>query len=196
MTAQMSDRFSHDGIDFCIAGISADTLFDPETLGLHPVMASTMCWRGYVLVCALSGRQLVAKDLYVNLKTPAPTIHSMTPARVEFDRTEFLAAFTCNHAYRNLNLPLAYTGGILIADGFIRELYVHMGFHPAWKYERVRELVFTDGIMEQDRDLSATMAEFRAKIPKKGEATVGSADPPSPEAIKQWIARTFDQSYE
>jgi hypothetical protein len=32
-------------------------------------------------------------------------------------------------AYRDLRQLIEFTGGLLLADDFIRELYVHMGFH-------------------------------------------------------------------
>ena len=39
-----------------------------------------------------------------------------------------------------------------------------MGFHPAWKYEEVHELVFESGILESESDLSSRMAEIRDKV--------------------------------
>ena len=45
-----------------------------------------------------------------------------------------------NNQYADVNYPIAYTGGLLLARGFIQKLYEHMGFHPAWKYEQVIEL--------------------------------------------------------
>ena len=45
-----------------------------------------------------------------------------------------------------------------LADGFIQNLYVHMGFHPAWKYREVHELLFEDGRLLHAQDRSAAMA--------------------------------------
>ncbi len=42
-------------------------------------------------------------------------------------------------------------------------LYVHMGYHPAWKYEKVHELIFENGLLIEDRDISAKMKEYRDK---------------------------------
>lgn len=46
-------------------------------------------------------------------------------------------------AYEFKDVPLS--GGLLLGEGFIQELYVHMGFHPAWKYLHVIELIFEGG---------------------------------------------------
>lgn len=54
-----------------------------------------------------------------------------------------------------------FTGGILVADGFIHNLYVHMGFQPAWKYETVFELTFSQGTLLDTTDVSRQMAGLR-----------------------------------
>jgi hypothetical protein len=66
-----------------------------------------------------------------------------------------------NNHYEGLDYPLDYTGSLLIADGFIQALYVHGGFHPAWKFERVLELVFDAGRFVEVVDRSERMAEVR-----------------------------------
>lgn len=53
---------------------------------------------------------------------------------------------------------------MLLGRGFIRELYVHMGFDPAWKYEEVHELLFREGALTEAADRSAGMAALREKM--------------------------------
>ena len=78
---------------------------------------------------------------------------------------EFLAKFHLfNNHYEGLNCHLEYSGGVLLAQGFIWTLYVHMGFHPAWKYENVIELIFESGILKDEYDRSNEMAEIREMI--------------------------------
>ncbi|NLI09019.1 MAG: hypothetical protein GX457_18310, partial [Thermotogaceae bacterium] len=49
MTAQMNDLMDYDGREYSISAIkSKNALFNVEKLGLHPVAASTACWRGYI----------------------------------------------------------------------------------------------------------------------------------------------------
>jgi hypothetical protein len=109
-----------------------------------------------------------------------PLIHGKSPTSPREGGTLF------DTVYRNVKLPLNYSGGLLIARGFIEELYVHLGFHPAWKYEQVRELVFTEGRLSEKFDRSASMAEIRRLM----------ADSPEPtENMIEFINQAFDRRY-
>ena len=93
--------------------------------------------------------------------------------------------------FRDVGLPLAYTGGLVIGREFIHELYVHMGFHPAWKYLQVHELVFERGRLIQANDASPRMAELRARMQDGLK--------PEPQATREqitgWIADCFSRDY-
>ncbi len=92
--------------------------------------------------------------------------------------------------YRNCTDPVPFTGGILLADGFIQELYTHMGFHPAWKYREVHELIFDKGILTEAHDRSAKMAEHRV------QQAGGRPQIKSPQEHLAWIADTFNLRYD
>jgi len=64
-------------------------------------------------------------------------------------------------------MSIDFTGEILAADQFIRELYVHMGFHPAWKYETVYELVISHGTILDTKDVSEQMAQLREQMTRQ-----------------------------
>ena len=68
------------------------------------------------------------------------------------------------HEYRDLGLPVQFSGEILAADGLIMELYLHGGFHPAWKYGKNLELQFDKGFLTSTRDVSDIFKEFRHKF--------------------------------
>ncbi len=59
---------------------------------------------------------------------------------------------------------MPFTGGLLLADGFIQQLYVHMGFHPAWEFESVVELLIESGNVVAALDRSAAMKELRDRL--------------------------------
>ena len=163
MTAQIHDEFRYQGIAYSVVEVRGDELFDPAAFGLHPAGASTACWRGYQVVFAIADAQLVLATLHVNLlafngglqRREGPVIHGVEPTGPAREHDMF------NNHYEGLNLSLNYTGSLLIADGFIQALYVHMGFHPAWKFERVLELVFDAGRFVEAVDRSERMAEVR-----------------------------------
>lgn len=198
MTAQINDRFIYEGADFSVAGISEGELFDPAILDMKPAMASTACWRGYQAVYSVVDKHLVVADLHVNLlakdganyeREVGPPINGVVPEGPDED-ADF--DFFNNH-YAAINYHLEYSGGLLLADGFLRDLYVHMGFHPAWKYERVVELVFANGILTEESDRSKKMAEVRELILNfDGEE---SRRKPSADEIRTFVESAFDRKY-
>lgn len=164
MTAQINDTFFYEDELYAVAGISEGELFDPAAFDMEPTATSSNCWRGWQAQYALAGRQLVVDVLNVNLfdrdkrpdsdeRVPGPPIGGVLPTADDQDedqneddearlRRAVRHSSWFNNRYENLDHPLTYTGGLLLAAGFIRELYVHMGFHPAWKYEKVVERAF------------------------------------------------------
>lgn len=166
MTAQIDDTLVLRGSRRAIAGQSGTGLFDPASLGLQPSAPCTACWRGYQAVFGLEGNRLVLEKLHVNLavdgggtsRLPGPPINGVHPTPAEGEHDWF------NHHYAAVALPVGYSGGLLVADGFIRELYVHSGIHPAWKYRQVTELLFDNGVLTAERDRSALMADTRQRF--------------------------------
>jgi hypothetical protein len=87
----------------------------------------------------------------------APAINGVAPTAPEERWMGF------NVVYEDLKLPISFTGEMLIGDRFVRELYVHMGFHPAWKYRDVLKLTFERGRLIDKRDVSADVAQLRSQ---------------------------------
>jgi hypothetical protein len=164
MTAQIPDRLVLDERTYAVAGAEGEGLFDPAAFGLSPAGTCTACWRGYVCQYGIADERLILDRLEVSLKRleggdflsrRGPAINGVEPVAPEGEHAFF------NNVYERLGLPLDFTGELLIADDFIQELYVHMGFHPAWKYETVLELSFDAGRLLAVRDVSAAMARIR-----------------------------------
>ncbi len=197
MTAQINDAFHLDGDDYSLAGISEGDLFDPSLLGLKPTGTCTACWRGYQAVFGIDTNRLILQTLHVNLisdtksysRIPGPGINGVTPTDAEGEHDWF------NNHYNNINYHLEYSGGLLIANGFIRDLYIHMGFHPAWKYKCVRELLFENGRLTSNTDRSAQMAEIRQSFLATRD-TSHSSRMPSRNEIEQFVERAFDRRYD
>ena len=196
MTAQIDDTFRYRKREYALAGISEGELFDPSLLGLKPAGTCTACWRGYQAVFALSGSRLVLDGLHVNLlksgdryeREEGPPINGVKPGEPRGEHDWF------NNHYEGLDYHLEYTGGLLLADGFIQELYLHMGFHPAWKYERVVELIFDAGVLKKEFDRSEQMAEIRQRFLEL-RAEKDSTRMPTEDEIARFVERAFDRSY-
>ena len=118
-----------------------------------------------------------------------PAIHGVLPVRP----ADPCATFAFSDNYHNIGLPLPFTGDLLLGQGFIRKLYEHMGFHPAWKFEKVIELIFAEGVLTAVHDRSAEMAEIRAT--KAAADGKNSKHLSSPVEIVEWIENCFDRRY-
>jgi hypothetical protein len=193
MTAQFPDEFIFNGVEYSIAGIHGQSLFDSEEHGLHPVGTCSACWRGYVATFALVENRLVLSRLSVQLGKLGERISFLNDVGPQINGKEPALAVgqpaLFNNIYDDLNLPLVFSGGLLIARGFIQELYVHMGFHPAWKFNEVWELIFRDGVQEESRDISLKVAELRKKLTQKPLVPTRTKD------HLEWIRDTFLLDY-
>ena len=199
MTAQINDCFSYQNHIFSVAGISEGNLFDPSTLELQPSGVCTACYRGYQVLYALVDHHLVVADLHVNLlqdpenkqfeRKPGPVINGVVPEAAD-EEADF--DFFNNH-YIGINFHLEYSGGLLLAKDFIKDLYVHMGFHPAWKYKHVLELIFENGVLQAEYDRSNAMAELRERLVQNKDSQQRIT---SHEEIQKFIERAFDRTYE
>lgn len=184
MTAQMVDSFLLEEQKFSMVGVNGSGLFNPLSYNMQPLPRITSCWRGYVCTYRTLHHKVVLDTLLVNIDHEGPSISSIHPL--------FSNQSMFNNTYNNLNLPMDFTGGILIAQGFIQQLYVHMGFHPAWKYETVCELSISHGDVMETKDISAQMADLRNKMTRQPLAPDAGA---SKQEIENWIASTFKRNY-
>jgi hypothetical protein len=184
MTAQMTDSCLMEDQHFSIVGLNGSELFDPHVHEMNPLPRITSCWRGYVCTYKTLHNKLLLSELKINLGQPGPVLNDVSPV--------FEPKSTFDNIYGELNLSMGFTGGILIAYGFLRELYVHMGFHPAWKYETVFELNFSQGNMIERRDISQQMAELRHKMTRQPLQPGADA---SKQELEAWIASTFKMDY-
>lgn len=183
MTAQASDQFEYSGNDYSLAGIKGNALFDPIHYGIKPISSNSACWRGYVCKYLLEEQRLYLKELVVNAREKPVPILKHQPHAIQgfFD-----------FAYRRMRLPIAFTGGLLIGRDFLQDLYIHMGFAPAWKFRDVRELLFEDGKLVRARDRSLQMRQFREEM---RDRNLGPENPDSKQSIDEWVKRTFSLNY-
>jgi hypothetical protein len=184
MTAQISDTFLFQDKNFSIVGVNGQELFSPAVYNMQPLPRITSCWRGYICTYKTLYNKLLLDSLQTNLDHEGPPINNVHPV--------FLHKSTFDNAYKDLNLSVDFTGGILIAHAFISQLYVHMGFHPAWKYEIVFELILSQGYVLDTRDVSQKMAELREKMTRK---PLGPGPDASKKEIEDWVASTFKMDY-
>lgn len=186
MTAQIQDRVIYQRRNYHLTAFRGGPLFEPAAHNLSPVPPHTACWRGWHGVYALRGDELILRHLYINLLEEQPILFGVQP---EVDRFDGLR-------YRRVDIPVGFTGGMLLAKDFIQELYVHMGFHAPWKYREVQELIFEGGRMISARDCSLLAAQMRERMKARARAAAEDASPAQAEEdIRKWIEHTFSRSY-
>ncbi len=194
MTAQIDDVFTYQNNAYSVAGVSDGHLFLPSDFGMSPVGTCTACWRGYKTEYALKGSQLIVDDFYVELHPDpdsyeykeGPVINGQKPTRITDD--------IFNNHYEGLELPVDYRGGLLLATDFVEDLYVHMGYQPAWKYRSVLELIFEEGILRDEFDRSEKMAMFRERMREESQESQ-SNDGAEAGKIPEFIRQAFDRRY-
>lgn len=159
MSAQYEDRFYYCEREYSLIRRAPHLLFDPATLGLKPdgeqCSASAS---GYYCDFVIRNGRLLLKDLYVLMADHCyPVIAGVTA------RWEKGEAFP---AYKDLYLPVAWTGRLLVGSGFLREYTVLLGYQRLWAYQEVKELVFRDGRLIQEDDISTLAAQLRPLVQK------------------------------
>ncbi|MCB9895305.1 MAG: hypothetical protein H6839_12710 [Planctomycetes bacterium] len=192
MTAQAPDRVLYLNKNFVLAGISEDELWSPEARFTDREALCTGCYRGYIATYRVHDDALELHELKLShgqssMRKPPP-LGGREPT--PFDQEPF--GFF-NWTYTDIGMRLDYSGGLLLADGFIQKLYVHMGFHPAWKYKHVHELVFDNGRLVDAFDRSRQMVEIRKEFKNKPLKPSRELDS---ETIRSWIEGTFSRKYE
>jgi hypothetical protein len=189
MTAQINDTVFHRKIEFSVAGKDGSGLFDPRSHGISPAGVSSACWRGYHLAYSVRNDQLLLGKVFLSLCTADALRASAGKGPELFGKLPKKHNSLWQEWIYDLQQPIPFSGGLLLGDSFIRELYVHMGFHPAWKYRNVRELLFEDGRLTDEFDRSAEMEEARKKHLQQ------PFQPTSGEQIREWVGQCFSRNY-
>ena len=209
MTAQISDRVIYNDTTFCVAGVNGQGLFNPADHGMTPVFFSSACWRGFHCTYAVADSTLRLREVYLGLSDKdresakhgkGPLLFGKVPAQYTVHgeghnlRTRETTSEWMSTDYRcdNLNQLIEFTGGILIGHDFICEMYVHMGFHTAYKYRDVHELVFESGRLTNANDCTAKMAEFREML---ADRELQPEPRTNREKLMKWIDQCFSLDY-
>ena len=194
MTAQINDRFIYKDKEYAISALEHPHMFfDISKFGITPEPESTACWRGYVATFTIgSDNRLLLTNLLTNNGNGKSNIISISGIQPHITKPEGLVngyKRWRNLEYTQINLPIDYSGGMMITAGFIRERYVHMGFQSPWSYNEVIELVFSDGICSGTNDL-AKVAQTRRTQDEP------LTRPDCFDNVPKWICDAFDLGYE
>jgi hypothetical protein len=201
MTAQISDTFRYRGKPRSLAGINGTGLFDPAQQGVQAVGWSTACYRGFYCTYEVADGSLFLVQVNLGLSAEdratathggEPKLFGKVPRRYPVGGKVKTSRESSEFIVDGLREVVPFTGGLLLGDHFIQEMYVHMGFHPAYKFREVHELVFDSGRLVEEHDRSAQMAEFRENLSSKSLEPGSGA---TRDEIEQWVERCFSLEY-
>lgn len=199
MTAQVNDTFTFRRKHYELVEIEGDRLFDPSDYGFHPEHPSTNCWRGFVCHYKLHYNRFILRDLTINLPVEEllelrkklnhkdPDWEKALKEDIFPELNVVPSIFGMCLLKVDLNLP--YTGRLRIGKDFIIELYVHMGFHPAFKYKEVWELEFEKGRLKGAKDLSWEMKAKRELYIRGSERGLSDGE------LIRWINDSFSRQF-
>jgi hypothetical protein len=186
MTAQVPETVRINGTIYDICGVRGEGLFNPDLYDIETSAPHTACWRGFI--CGYS----VIKDRLL-----LDTLELWSePGRWHRNRQALDRLFGERLALddeqpridaHDLAFAVPFTGGLLLGEDFIRELYVHMGFHPAYKYKNVLEVTFESGRLLSQSDRSIEMEEIRLRE--------GRGDGKRSKDVVAWINDCFRIDY-
>ena len=171
MTAQIPDRFIFENKAYGLVGRSDA---EPLDIGIakHRLSytSSTACHRAYIADFTIHNNFLCVKELLINLDVLPPDGMRRRPkyggvkpiVLSNSDDVEGVGKRGFNTVYRDVYKKLDYTGGLLIADGYLRDKYRLFGCAQCWHYETVKEILFENGRLENVVDISDRMPALRA----------------------------------
>ena len=158
MTAQISDEYTYKGKKYDIIASSAPIEFDPNEHGFNPSAPHTACWRGYWCVYSIDGRKLTLHTLHINCDdNNYPDLFGTKAVKAH-------NGWDYGMEYRNIGYVVDFNGSVVLGRDFIQDYYIHMGFQQPWAYGKVIELVLEKGMLINEIDHSAYVADLRKKI--------------------------------
>lgn len=204
MTAQIGDIYKYRKNKFTIVALSNAIQFNPKDYGLEPHASSTACWRGYWCEYNITDDGLFLQNLYLfNSEGNYPPLNGIEVSPQEFKEYDCYnfkkkksekvtrPLHMGHRIYKNVNMPVPYTGKILLGDGFLQEYYIHMGFQRGWAYQKLIELIFEEGILLECNDLSHIAKAQRENIKNQGKDTRY----PDDSNIPKFVNESFSLDY-
>jgi hypothetical protein len=190
MTRQIAEIVMYKEESYVLSGYTNEM---PSEFGIEPKSRLTACYRGFKRTFNVQEEHLYLHNLGINDKNlDTRDFENYTPVLInglspEFNHEKEHAGLFFNMDYTNLNLPIDYTGSILIGrDETNRKFYYHFKTHAVWKYGEVFLLKFNKGFLEKADDLSSKMEQVRLEFEE------GESDEHKLEEIQRQIELVFD----
>ena len=153
MTQQITDPFIWEDEEWIfLRAEDIYSLFDPEAFGLMPKMASTACYKGFVVQFRVTEKQLYLDKLWVYSENDSyPPINGNEAQDSNFHCSMKL--------YNNINLKLSYSG-VMIVGREMMDRFLGRAFTGPHSYRITHELTFKDGMLVDSKETSGSYVGF------------------------------------
>ncbi len=148
MTYQATDPFYWENEAWVfLRAANIYSLFDPEAYGLHPTPPHTACWKGFVIQFRIVEQQLILDELRVYCEDGVyPPINGVEATSGQNSIMQ---------TYQNINLPLPYSGTIVVGKG-LKPKFCNREYTGPHSYETTFELTFQNGLLTRFKETSGT----------------------------------------
>lgn len=192
MTAQMPDYIKIDDLEYIVIGTHSE-LFNPISVGLIPSMRSTNCYKGFWNEFKVTNKKLCLSKLYINTirSQGYPPIMGRRVADIEYKdaivydksgkRKEKVPKFSGHRVY-DLDLPIKYTGNLLIGRNLVEEFSSLDGYSPI-EFEEVYELVFDNGELLNRFDYAGIEKRIREAVKSEKKPQLCASDIFAPQSL-------------
>jgi len=170
-TGQRSDEFYFQNRSYSLIGLKGK-LITPMQFGMETVPSNTSNWRGYFSVYTIVDGQLLLSKITINAKNEKYLPINGIEPDLEATKSCFLRGNEeiCSSdggVYIDVDFPVPLNGKIRLGSGFIRGLYVHMGFQKPSAFKEVVDLEFKSGKLIKIIDRSKDAALIRGRFQKE-----------------------------
>jgi len=176
VTKQIQDIYCYRDREYLLVDAVPHWAFLPKTYGLQTDAPHSACWRGYWCKFTVSDHLLLQNLYLYNEAGEYPPLLGHEVAPIEGD-DPYQSPMMGFRRYRDINLPLSYTGRILLGAECTDEIVPPYGVETySWEYRTLIELVFYEGALLLCRDHSAAAEEERSRIKAAGGVNIFTLD--------------------
>lgn len=173
MTYQLPDTLIYAEHEYRLVSILDEkNFFDVASLGITINGCSTANYSGRLARFAVVDDELLLKDLAIRTSQSLP-INNVLPRKITIKEqvanfgdyySEFGSIFLGgDNYYLDLNIPVEYTGKLLIADDFIKEYRVNGIFDSPLEFRKNLLLIVEEGLVFDVIDVSNIIEKERKR---------------------------------
>lgn len=165
MTGQISDNVLYKGEEHWLIGVKGGELVTPKAFGMIPEFRSTSNWRGFVVTYELRDEGLFMKELRLHARRG-----KYKPIEGKMPEMEEGEGY-----YKDLAVPVCFTGKMRLAREFLWEYYVHQGFQKPSAFKKVLDIELKKGVVVGVKDRSEEVEAIRGRYKEWYESQGESA---------------------